>query len=96
MITISNEIIQNQIIQSLENIFGEEVDFYLTEKEEAALKVIALNNEKAKNISELQYVGILKKLERQDVFYSFNIDTGSIYYRFRAPYENFILWLYIR
>jgi DNA-directed RNA polymerase beta' subunit len=92
---IVNEIVQCHSTQTLESILGKGIDIYLIEKKESEIKIYALNNEKVKNISDFQYNGILKKFEKQDMFYTFNIDIGSIYYRFNRPYENHILWIYI-
>jgi hypothetical protein len=91
----SNEIIQTHNSQSIEVILGKGVDIYLIEKKESGLKIYALNNEKIKDMLELQYNGILKKFGEQDMFYTFHFDTGSVYYRFAPPYENYILWIYI-
>lgn len=93
--TFNNDIIENKKSQLLENIIGKGNDIYLIEKKGSEIKLYALNNEKSKSMSEFQYQGIMKKFENQDMFYTFNIDTGSIYYRFNPPYENYILWIYI-
>ena len=91
---ISNEIIQTHRNRSIEIILEKKVDIYLIEKKEYEIKIYSLNNKKVKNISEFQYNSILKKFEKQDMFYTFNIDAGSIYYRFNPPHETYILWIY--
>lgn len=91
---ISDDIIQKQDVSSLSSILGTKTFTYLIIKEISGIKVQALNNEKARSISLPQYEGILKKFENRDMFYTFNIDTGSIYYRFNPPYEYCILWIY--
>lgn len=92
---ISDEIIQKHDIGSLNDILKRKNDIYLIMKQASIIKTQTLNNEKKREITEVQYMGILKKLEKQNMFYSFNIDTSSIYYRFAPPYEDCILWIYI-
>lgn len=92
---IADEIIQKHDVTSLNDILKRKNDIYLIIKEDNIIKTQILNNGKKREITEVQYVGILKKLENQTMLYSFNIDTSSIYYRFDPPYENFILWIYI-
>lgn len=92
---ISNDIIQRQDVSSLNDILDTKVSTYLIAKGGSGVKIQSLNNEKTRNMSLSQYEGILKKLETQDLCYTFNIDTGSIYYRFASPYEDCILWIYM-
>jgi hypothetical protein len=90
---ISNEIVQKFDVTSLNEIVGKRNYIYLIIKEASGIRVQALNNEKHRIVSEPHYKSILKKIEKQDMFYTFNIDTGSIYYRFSHPNENCILWI---
>lgn len=91
---MSDDIILRRDIHSLENIIGK-ADIYLIERTESEIKVCSLNNEKSKSMLEPQYQVIMKKFESQDMLYSFNIDTGSIYYHFNPPNENYVLWIYV-
>lgn len=91
---LCGEIMQNKNIHSLENIIGKS-DVYLIEKKDSGVKVIALNNGGTRIMSELQYQRIVKKTEKQNPIYSFNIDMSSIYYHFDYPNENYVLWIYI-
>lgn len=92
---INEEIIQKHDITSLNDILIRENDIYLITKEASVIKTQMLSNGRMRQITEVQYMGILRKFGDQNMFYTFNIDTSSIYYHFCPPYENYILWIYI-
>jgi hypothetical protein len=94
-LTISEKTINKSNVDLLNEMIGRNNYIFLIVREKFGIKVQSLNNEKKRELSQTQYESLVKKLKMQNPFYTYNIDTSSIYYRFNSPYEDYILWIYL-
>lgn len=79
---------QHKYIESIDN---REKDIFLIRRESDSVKIYPLNNPKQRNISVRQYEDLKKRFEKCKAFYTFNIDSVSIFYNFNIPHTDYIL-----